>query len=72
MRVDLLLVLLLQTEDDLNWNDSPLGSSELEVWIDRELCGVLVDMSNDGLAIDNVLGDTANGRKRTPRRRVRK
>ncbi|KAI6752785.1 hypothetical protein HG530_013537 [Fusarium avenaceum] len=62
MRVDLLGVLLLQTEDHLNWwqvlGAFVCGSDKLLVGGDGKLGGVFKDMSNGLLAVDILLDNT--------------
>lgn len=55
MRIDLLLVLLLETEDDLNRDMSFLSTFNLEAGADTDLCGVLVNVGRDWLIVNNVL-----------------
>lgn len=57
MRVELLVVLLLETEDHLARDDALLCALELEVGVERDLGGILVHMCLDGSLVDVVLGD---------------
>ncbi len=71
VRVELLLVLLLEAEDHLAGDDALLGALELEVRVERDLGGVLVHMRLDGLLVDVVLCDAvlvhAHGSERVER-----
>lgn len=57
MRVELLCVLFLETEDDLAWHDALFCSLELEVRVERYLGCVLVHVSSNLLVVDSVFGD---------------
>jgi hypothetical protein len=57
MGIELLLVLLLQTEDDLAWHDALLRPFELQSFIQRGLRGVFVHVRRHLLFVDNVLGN---------------
>lgn len=57
MRVQLPLVLFLQTEDQLAGHDALLGALELEIRVERHLRRVLIHVGLYGLLVDEVLGD---------------
>lgn len=57
VRVELALVLLLETEEQLDRNNALLGTLELEIRVQRHLCRVLVNVSLYSLLVDEVLGD---------------
>lgn len=57
VRVELLLVLLLEAEDHLAGHDALLGALELQVRVERDLRRVLVHVRLDGLLVDVVLCD---------------
>ena len=55
MTVDLLLVLFLQTKDDLGGDDALVGKLEVQIRIQRERGRVFEQMGSDILAIHRVL-----------------
>jgi hypothetical protein len=55
MRVNLLLILLLETKDDLNGDDSSFRALDLEIGSDVDLGGVFVDVRRDWFPVDYVL-----------------
>lgn len=55
MTVDLFLITLLETEQNLNRHNPLLAPTEFQVGVDAQLCGVLVDVCRDGLAVDDIL-----------------
>ena len=55
VRIDLLLVLLLHTEDDLCRHNTLVRVSELEVLVQPERRGILEEMSSDWLVVYHVL-----------------
>lgn len=55
MRVDFLLILLLETEDDLHRDGALLGPVDLQIRGNADLRRVLVDVRRDGGVVDFVL-----------------
>lgn len=55
MRVELSLVFLLETKNDLAGNNAFLCAFELEVRIKRYLCGIFINMSLHSPVVDVIL-----------------
>ena len=54
MTVDLLLILLLHTEDYLRGNDTLVRISEVQVRVDRKGCRILEHVWSDWLMVDSI------------------
>ena len=54
MTVDLLLILLLHTEDDLRGHDTLVRIFEVQVRVDREGRCILEQVSSDWLVVDDI------------------
>ena len=54
MTVDLLLILLLHTGDDLRGDDTLVRISEVQVRVDREGCRILEHVCSDWLMVDSI------------------
>ena len=52
--VDLLLILLLHTKDDLRGHDTLVRIFEVQVRVEREGCRVLEQMCSDRLMVDSI------------------
>src|SRR5688500_4627740 len=74
MGVQFLLVSFLQTKDHLARHDTFLGALELQVRVERDLCGIFVDVGGDLTLVDvvlcNTLLETAHGSNRVQRTRM--
>ena len=55
MAVYLLLVLLLQAEEYLRWDDTFVRVPKMHVGIQSKRCGIFKEMGCDGLVVDHVL-----------------
>ena len=55
MRVDLLLVLFLHTEDNLRGHDALVRILELEIFVQPKSRRVFEEVSCDGLVVDHIL-----------------
>ena len=54
MTVDLFLILLLHTEDDLRGHDPLVRIFEVQVRVEREGCCILEQMRSDWFMVDNI------------------
>jgi hypothetical protein len=59
MTVDLLLILLLHTEDDLRGHDALVRIFEVQVGVEREGCCILEQVCSDWFMVDNISHVTA-------------
>lgn len=52
MAIDLLLILLLHTENNLRRDDSFVGVLEMQIWVEAKGCCVFIEMGGDHIDIE--------------------